>query len=111
MTSVPLAAQISRIAQRVTALERFLRVCPESATVTIAEKRQELSDYQAVLATLIAERARGDMEGHDPDPFDPQYYEPYSEWLMKNYAICNGDDLVRHLERGDGFEQFLRETK
>ena len=44
-------------------------------------------------------------EDCDVEPFD--YYDEYSEWLMRNYPICNGDDLVRHLERGDGFEEFL----
>jgi len=45
-----------------------------------------------------------------PDPMD--YYEEYSDWLMKNISpICNGDDLVRHLEAGTGFEDFLKEKE
>lgn len=44
----------------------------------------------------------------DAEPFD--YYDDYSEWLMKNYLIANGDDLVRHLEAGTEFDDFLRET-
>lgn len=48
-------------------------------------------------------------DDQDVEPYDR--YDEYSEWLMKNYMICNGDDLVRHLERGDGFDDFLRETR
>ena len=42
------------------------------------------------------------------DPMD--YYEEYSEWLMRNYPehIHNGDSLVLALEDGFGFEEFLR---
>ena len=36
------------------------------------------------------------------------YYDEFSEWLMHNYQICNGDDLARYLEDGDKFELFLR---
>ena len=44
------------------------------------------------------------------DAFD--HYEEYSEWLMKNvHPICNGDDLVRHLEAGTGFDEFMRDKK
>ena len=44
------------------------------------------------------------------DPMD--YYEEYSEWLMQkdraaDLMICNGHDLVRHLEAGTGFDEFL----
>ena len=42
----------------------------------------------------------------DVEPFD--YYDEYSDWLMKNYPICNGDQLVAHLESGTGFDEFLR---
>lgn len=59
---VTLQAQISRIALRVAQLEKFVRVCPDSATVTLAEKRQELTEYQAVLATLIGEQAKQDLQ-------------------------------------------------
>jgi len=40
-------------------------------------------------------------------------YEEYAEWLMKNYAekIYNSDSLVRLLEDGDKFDEFLRERK
>lgn len=62
MSGVSLQQQISRIAARVAQLEKFVKVCPDSATVTLAEKRQELTEYQAVLATLIGERAKQDME-------------------------------------------------
>ena len=52
----------------------------------------------------------------DIDPQDQygdamDYYEEYSEWLMANCSIANGDDLVRYLEDGDKFEQFLKERK
>ena len=41
-------------------------------------------------------------------------YEEYSAWLLetaqrRDYRICNGDDLIRALERGDGFDDFLSE--
>ena len=51
-----------------------------------------------------------DIDDYEPDeygdPFD--HYEEYSEWLMKNEMICNGDDLVRHLESATRFDEFLR---
>ena len=46
----------------------------------------------------------------DADPMD--YYEEYSEWLLANVPyICNGDDLVRHLESATRFDEFLEGRK
>ena len=47
--------------------------------------------------------------GDGGDPFD--HYEEYSDWLMKRYPICNGDDLVLHFEAATGFDEFLEERK
>ena len=48
-------------------------------------------------------------EWFEPDPWD--YYEEYSEWLMKNYPIeCyNSDALVGMLEDAMYFDDFLEE--
>ncbi len=51
-----------------------------------------------------------DDEIANADPMD--YYDEFNEWLMQNMPyICNGDDLLRHFEDGDKFEQFLRARK
>lgn len=39
------------------------------------------------------------------------YYEEFSDWIMKNYPICNGDMLVEFLEDDDIFQQFLNERE
>ena len=43
------------------------------------------------------------------DPMD--YYEEYSEWLMKNFPerIYNGDSLLVLFEGAIGFEEFMEE--
>lgn len=50
-----------------------------------------------------------------PDDLDPMdFYEEYSEWLMGRSAelcICNGDDLVRHIESATYFDEFLEQRK
>lgn len=45
------------------------------------------------------------------DPMD--YYEEYSEWLIRHYPerIHNRDSLVAALEDGYGFEEFLQWRK
>ena len=45
------------------------------------------------------------------DPMD--YYEEYSEWLMRNFPekIHNGDSLLSLFEGEVGFEEFLEERE
>lgn len=41
----------------------------------------------------------------DYDPMD--YYEEFSEWLIKYKLVANKDDLVEKFEDGFTFEEFL----
>lgn len=51
------------------------------------------------------------MNADDADPMD--YYEEYSEWLMKvePERIWNSDCLVRMLDCAHRFEEFLETRK
>ena len=52
------------------------------------------------------------LDADDADPMD--YYDEYSDWLLARAAdlcICNGDDLVRHLESATRFDEFLEGRK
>ncbi len=54
------------------------------------------------------------MQDQEPDPMD--HYDEYCAWLMqtahrRDYRIGNGDDLIRALERGDGWDEFLGKMK
>lgn len=63
MSAVTLDRQIERIASRVAQLESFLRACPNVAPLTIADRRRELEEYRAVLATLVGHRAADEAAG------------------------------------------------
>lgn len=41
----------------------------------------------------------------DADPMD--YYEEYSEWLMRNEMVWNGDRLIELFEDAHRFDEFL----
>lgn len=45
------------------------------------------------------------------EPMDD--YEAYSAWLQSqpDLMICNGDDLIRHLENATRYDEFLHERQ
>jgi len=43
----------------------------------------------------------------DADPLD--YYEEYSEWLIRRFDCCNGKQMLEYFEDATDFEIFLTE--
>jgi hypothetical protein len=76
MTTVTLERQIARIASRVAQLESFLRACPNVAPLTVYERKRELEEYSAVLATLIGHRAANEAAGFAEQNAAPQGAKP-----------------------------------
>ena len=37
------------------------------------------------------------------------YYDEFSDWLMKNEFVCNGDMLIGLMENPAKFEEFISE--
>ena len=62
MSAVPLDQQIRLVVKRIAALEKFLAICP-TGIVEYGLKKQELEEWEAVMASLVGLEAVERIEG------------------------------------------------